>query len=133
MMQTKALPVMGDWSERAACRTKPTTWWYTNAPNDEDYDYTAAAVVCAGCPVKEECLEFALATPVSQDLGMWGGLRRAERLKIRQRRKQAAKELRQEQELTPHQDLLRHGDDIASQTLALLHLLRLYRDGQVTL
>ncbi len=51
----------------------------------------AAKRVCARCDVREECLEFALAT--NQDAGVWGGLTEDERRTLkraRQRRRRMA-------------------------------------------
>jgi len=43
-----------------------------------------AKKVCASCPVKSECLEFALAT--SEKYGIWGGKSERERRQIRKQR-----------------------------------------------
>lgn len=40
-----------------------------------------AKAVCAGCPVQRECLEFAVRT--NQQFGIWGGLSRRERRRLR--------------------------------------------------
>ena len=37
--------------------------------------------ICADCPVKEPCLEYALVT--NQDTGVWGGTSEEERRKLR--------------------------------------------------
>ncbi len=39
--------------------------------------------VCRGCVVREECLQFALAT--HQEFGVWGGTTEAERRTLRRR------------------------------------------------
>ena len=44
--------------------------------------------VCAGCPVREACLEWALAT--GQHAGVWGGLAEGERLTLARVRKSSA-------------------------------------------
>jgi WhiB family redox-sensing transcriptional regulator len=41
----------------------------------------AAKAVCATCPVRPECLEWALAT--GQDSGVWGGTSEEERRALR--------------------------------------------------
>lgn len=45
---------------------------------------TAAKSVCTGCPVRTECLEYALAR--NERFGVWGGLSERERRLEQQRR-----------------------------------------------
>ncbi|NEK86824.1 WhiB family transcriptional regulator [Blastococcus saxobsidens] len=40
--------------------------------------------VCTGCPVRAQCLEFALAN--DERFGIWGGLSERERRRLRQQR-----------------------------------------------
>lgn len=64
-----------DWTRHAACQyTDPDLFFL-----EEDDLYEAAAIasdqarrVCLGCPVRRECLSFALRT--RQVHGTWGGL-----------------------------------------------------------
>jgi WhiB family redox-sensing transcriptional regulator len=49
---------------------------------------SAAKAVCGACPVRGDCLEWALAT--CQDAGVWGGLDEEERRVIRRARRRAA-------------------------------------------
>jgi WhiB family transcriptional regulator, redox-sensing transcriptional regulator len=72
-----ALP--GDWTELAEC-TGLTDLFY---PERGD-DVTAAKAVCAGCPVKAECLEFAVVN--GEAWGVWGGTSERERRRIRRER-----------------------------------------------
>jgi WhiB family redox-sensing transcriptional regulator len=61
------------WMEHGRCaETDPEAFFA-----DEDETETAKAI-CAGCPVREDCLAYALA----EDLrwGVWGGLTASERL-----------------------------------------------------
>ena len=44
--------------------------WTGNARSDREL----AAQVCAGCPVRRECLELELRTSGDQALGVWGAL-----------------------------------------------------------
>ena len=37
-------------------------------------DRELAARLCAGCPVRRECLEFELRTAGAETVGVWGGL-----------------------------------------------------------
>jgi WhiB family transcriptional regulator, redox-sensing transcriptional regulator len=50
---------------------------------------TEARQICAGCPVRRECLAYAI--EADDEFGIWGGLDRDEQrnLKRRMRRKQA--------------------------------------------
>jgi len=48
-----------------------------------------AKAVCATCPVREECLEFALNTRPAD--GVWGGLTAIERHRLIRRRQKAAR------------------------------------------
>lgn len=65
-----------DWPQFAACKDKPPKWWF---PDDSRTPMNAmkAKEVCAGCPVREECLQFAITT--HQEYGIWGGMERRER------------------------------------------------------
>ena len=44
-----------------------------------------AKAVCRGCPVRDDCLEWSLAT--CQDAGVWGGLDEEQRREIRRARR----------------------------------------------
>lgn len=73
------------WRQRGACRGLDPDIFYP--PTDDEAD--AAKAVCAECPVREPCLEFALSTREAE--GIWGGTTARERRRIlRQRRKTAA-------------------------------------------
>ena len=52
----------------------------------------AAKAVCAGCPVRRECLRYALKAP--EEHGVWGGLDEDERAAIRRKRREAARKRR---------------------------------------
>lgn len=70
------LTIVGlSWMERAACKSDPDRQfppWNAEA-------IAAAKAVCAGCSVRRECLQLALATRESE--GVWGGLTPTERAK----------------------------------------------------
>lgn len=72
-----------EWQEQADCRNKPTAWWF---PEHEVSDksasyYTNARVVCNGCSVRDECLEYAMRREKNERwrFGMSGGLTPHER------------------------------------------------------
>lgn len=72
---------------RAACAGQdPNDWmdlnWMAHDPRQRA-DYVQKRAVCLGCPVREECLEEALADP--ELVGMWGGTTGAERRNMRRR------------------------------------------------
>jgi WhiB family transcriptional regulator, redox-sensing transcriptional regulator len=81
-----------DWRGRAACTNEDPELFFpigTTGPAVEQAD--AAKRICATCEVREECLEFAIAT--NQDAGVWGGLTEDERRTLkraRQRRRRMA-------------------------------------------
>jgi WhiB family redox-sensing transcriptional regulator len=62
-----------DWPKRAACRDKPHGWWFPSVGTNP----LRAIAICETCPVRDECLEFALNT--KQEHGVWGGMTPDER------------------------------------------------------
>ena len=76
-----------DWRDEAACRGLDTEVFFP--PSEDEADAAAAKAVCAVCPVREECLEWAVAT--NQPDGVWGGLTATERRRLRRRRREAAR------------------------------------------
>jgi WhiB family redox-sensing transcriptional regulator len=84
MMTIPGLTVSGSWRQQARCRGVDPEIFHPG----EDDDPTAAQEICALCPVREACLEHALA--VREKHGVWGGLTERERRRvIRQRRRSA--------------------------------------------
>jgi WhiB family redox-sensing transcriptional regulator len=72
------------WRNRAACRGIDPDIFFP--VTDEDAE--PAKAICDVCPVREACLEFALAARERE--GVWGGATERERRRIvRQRRKTA--------------------------------------------
>lgn len=72
------------WSARAACRGLDPMIFFP--ATDEEAD--PAKAVCAGCGVRELCLEHALGTRERE--GVWGGCTARERRRIIRRRRRAA-------------------------------------------
>ncbi len=74
------------WIGRAACRALPTELFFPAGELDDQAVEQAeeAKAVCATCPVRTACLEFAIAT--KQPYGIWGGANASERRSIRRRR-----------------------------------------------
>jgi WhiB family redox-sensing transcriptional regulator len=79
------------WQESAACRGADSALFY--APEGE-YAFARlqreerARQLCAGCPVREECAEFALAT--GERHGVWGGTTQRERVAVLRRPRKRA-------------------------------------------
>jgi WhiB family transcriptional regulator, redox-sensing transcriptional regulator len=46
-------------------------------------DRNRAKELCRACPVRAQCLRFSLEDPDAREWGMWGGLDKAERTKLR--------------------------------------------------
>ncbi|MGI9032264.1 MAG: WhiB family transcriptional regulator [Acidimicrobiales bacterium] len=63
------------------CRNQPPSLFF---PSD-GVGVEVARRVCAGCPVKEPCLEYALRNGI--DHGVWGGASERERRRIARRRR----------------------------------------------
>jgi WhiB family redox-sensing transcriptional regulator len=77
-------PSAASWRKRAACQGIDPEVFYP--VSDEDAE--EAKVICAVCPVRQACLEHALAHRERE--GVWGGATERERRRIlRQRRKSA--------------------------------------------
>ena len=70
------------WPDRAACRGQDTERWFPVSPSVPPEPFVVAA--CAGCPVRPDCLDYALSVPVKE--GYWGGLTEDERGLERRRR-----------------------------------------------
>jgi WhiB family redox-sensing transcriptional regulator len=66
-----------EWRKYALCRHYDPALFFPHGLEGVQ----EAQAVCAGCPVKQECLEFALAT--NQVHGVWGGTSERERVRIR--------------------------------------------------
>jgi WhiB family redox-sensing transcriptional regulator len=80
---------MMDWVQRALCKDEdPELFFPVGATGPAASQITAAKQVCARCPVRLECLEWALST--AQDAGVWGGLSEDERRALRLARRRQA-------------------------------------------
>lgn len=79
----------GGWRAQAACRGEdPELFFPVGSTGPALEQIAKAKEVCAGCPVREVCLDFALST--GQGYGIWGGLTEDERRSLRRRRQRAA-------------------------------------------
>lgn len=69
-----------DWKADGACRDLDTALFF---PERGD-SMVEAKRVCAGCPVREECLEYSL--DGREVFGLWGGKSERERRRLRRGR-----------------------------------------------
>jgi len=81
---------MDNWRDRAACRTEdPDLFFPVGTTGPALLQIEEAKSVCRGCPVRDECLEWAVET--GQDIGVWGGLTELERRALKRRRATASR------------------------------------------
>lgn len=66
---------MKDWTDLAACQGMDPELWFSLG------DGAQARAVCAGCPVRDDCLAFALR--LGLDDGIFGGLDAQQRRALR--------------------------------------------------
>ena len=72
------------WREWARCRGVDPEIFY---PPEED-DALEAKEICAGCPVREVCLDHALTR--REKIGVWGGMTERERRRMLRHRRKAS-------------------------------------------
>jgi WhiB family transcriptional regulator, redox-sensing transcriptional regulator len=77
------------WAHDAACvGHDPELFFPIGSGPPAAAQASRAKAICRTCPVRDECLEWSLAT--YQDAGVWGGLDEEERRVIRRARRRAA-------------------------------------------
>lgn len=69
------------WREAGACFDRTDLTFFPSP--DDRLAIISAKVVCASCPVLDDCLSFSLET--NQADGIWGGTTPTERVKFRRR------------------------------------------------
>lgn len=73
-----------NWRQQACCQTTdPDLFFPVGTAGPAIDQIEAAKAVCCACPVRLECLTFALRT--NQESGVWGGTSEEERRKLRKR------------------------------------------------
>lgn len=72
----KAHTAETDWMSVGNCADKPPSLFFPSDGVGVDH----ARRICADCPVKTQCLEYALANRI--DHGVWGGTSERERRRI---------------------------------------------------
>ena len=76
------------WMDDAACGTSDGDAWFP----EKGGSTRLAKRVCRSCPVRSECLDFALGT--NEAFGVWGGLSREERERLQRKHLQREREQR---------------------------------------
>jgi WhiB family redox-sensing transcriptional regulator len=98
------------WYDRAACRDLDADLFDYDPDLDPQTKADTAKQVCAGCQVRDACLDFALAQSAAEDTtGVYGGLTPAERLARR------APTVRPPRSLVRHPQFARVSFELASQ------------------
>lgn len=81
MLRLSALTTDDAWQLKAACRGPHAVVFFPPAHferKDEKLEREQRAkMICARCPVRHECLDYALA--IREQHGIWGGLSESER------------------------------------------------------
>jgi WhiB family transcriptional regulator, redox-sensing transcriptional regulator len=79
------MPDFDDWRQRAACRDEdPELFFPVSEMGPGARQVARAKAVCARCPVRSECLEYALDNAL--DHGIFGGTTETERRTLRRAR-----------------------------------------------
>ena len=77
------------WIERGRCIGEDPDLFFPVGAAGPAIEQTARAIeICLECPVRAECLEWALDT--CQDAGVWGGMGEEQRREIRRARRRVA-------------------------------------------
>ncbi|HEY9329395.1 MAG TPA: WhiB family transcriptional regulator [Streptomyces sp.] len=84
---------MENWRMLAACREEdPDLFFPIGSTGPALVQTEDAKAVCRSCPVRQECLRWALDN--GQDAGVWGGLDETERRALKRRSRRRAKDPR---------------------------------------
>jgi WhiB family redox-sensing transcriptional regulator len=71
--------VLGKWIEEGRCaEVDPELWFPLKGHSDRE-----AKAICGECEVRQQCLAYAI--EADEEHGVWGGLNRAERIRLRGR------------------------------------------------
>lgn len=68
------------WMKQASCANEERDLWFPQVGGAS----RVARMICAGCPVKNECLDYALK---HEEFGIWGGMSAEERNRYRRTHK----------------------------------------------
>lgn len=79
-LQAVPTEVLADWvSARGRCLWETTFGEPPEWTGEDEPDRELATRLCAGCPVRAECLEFELRIAGDQTVGVWGALNQDDR------------------------------------------------------
>ena len=73
------------------CANYPDAFFHDDATSSAGprWNYQIAKKLCADCPIRLECLEYALAA--DEEYGVWGGLSPVERRQLKRNKKKGGK------------------------------------------
>lgn len=71
-----------EWMTRAACQEIPTDIFFPQPGRIGAAQAKQAIKVCRSCPVREECLAYAMSFPDRSLPGIWGGTTERERSRL---------------------------------------------------
>lgn len=77
-------PMQPAWKASAECADLPTDLFFPDTGGQSVPDVAAAKTVCERCPVRQECLDYAVDR--GERWGIWGGLTYTERRTVRRKR-----------------------------------------------
>jgi WhiB family redox-sensing transcriptional regulator len=79
----------GNWRSAGACQSAdPDLFFPISSSGRGERQIAKAKMICAGCQVRRECLDYALTN--GQVHGIWGGTTPEDRQRVRRRRRRAA-------------------------------------------
>lgn len=77
---------MSGWRDRARCLTSdPELFFPVGTTGPAEQQILDAKSVCALCPVRCECLQWAMNAGAQAQFGVWGGLDEGERRSLRRK------------------------------------------------
>lgn len=68
------------WQDDAECAEIASEFFFPDEDNPIAGNYKVAERICAVCPVKVQCLEYAISN--DERFGMWGGLKPKDRSRL---------------------------------------------------
>lgn len=80
------------WQDKAACNHELQDLFFP-AGQGKDDDKAQALLICSRCPVRHECLEYAISEGINgAGTGIWGGMMPDERRRLIRRRRAEGRE-----------------------------------------
>lgn len=71
-----------DWMTKAACIGEPRDLFFPGPGQDGIRKTKKAKEICRGCPVVNDCIEYAMSFSPRSLIGIWGGTTERERTRI---------------------------------------------------